>query len=487
MSNESVCKQHVEAWAPAQAVSQASFLLETITSSIARSKSPQQPATQTSTDEQPIHSVIADPFQIDTTSETVRDTTSTTGTLSAAISNPKTTKDIESHGATAQSHAVTQETGLLDDSDTPKSHSSTASNLLSIGGTTSFSAIPESLDHIDSKTLQQPSTKSSLEAAPASSAQFDILTSLVNVAAGHNDPGEQLSGTFKNTVPHEVKGSYTSGPSHDSDLGPAALPTITAVPSYTSRYADGGMHASQTTTGGSSSGSLSMLFPPKGLDTYTDGPPSTLGGSQSAKFSNAEYIIGEQTLKPGGPAVTLSGTVVSLVPGATAVVIDSSTSSITSPLGIGSYILAGIGGVAPIAGDIRASTLLSTEEILNEPTGTPTGTPEVPNSRGGVVTTVDTGDGEIVTGPISAVISVTTNQEAMHSGSTSVPSTSVATRIQGKSSGADNSATSEARSDTSSTTAPASGATSFGQRLTNPVIVCLGMAFSLCILAGWLS
>lgn len=473
----------MEAWAPAQAVSQASFLLETITSSIARSENPQQFSTQTSTDEQPIRSAIADPFQIDTSSEIAQDSTPTTNPLSVATLDPETTKDVESHGPTAQSHAITQKTGLLDDSDVPKSHGSTASTFLLSDGTESFSAIPESLDQTDSKQLQQPSTKSSLEATPTSSAQFHILTSLINVAAGHNGPGEIFSDTSKHTVSFEVKGSYTSSPSHDNDWRPAAMPTTTAVLSYTSRHSDEGMPVSQTTTGGSNSGSLSTLFPPTEQYTYTEAPPSSLGGSQSAKASNAEYIIGEQTLKPGGPAVTISGTVISLLPGATAVVIESGTSSLTMPLGIGSYILAGIGGATPVTGESKASIFVSAEESPYAPTSSL----DEPYSRSAMATITDANVDEVATVPDSRVEAATPTHEATPSDSTTKPSTNIATERPQTSSDTNTALASEGRSGASAPETAGVGVTSFGRRDTGSSAAALQIAFPLSVLALLLS
>ncbi|MCJ1252994.1 hypothetical protein MMC24_000801 [Lignoscripta atroalba] len=60
----------------------------------------------------------------------------------------------------------------------------------------------------------------------------------------------------------------------------------------------------------------------------------TIGGSTITANAQSDFVIGTQTLKPGGPAITISGTPVSLAPSASALVIGTSTitlGSIPSP------------------------------------------------------------------------------------------------------------------------------------------------------------
>jgi hypothetical protein len=54
--------------------------------------------------------------------------------------------------------------------------------------------------------------------------------------------------------------------------------------------------------------------------------------------AQSEYVVGGQTLVPGGPGIVISGTTISLAPGATQVVVGSSTA------GLGTVILSGLGG-----------------------------------------------------------------------------------------------------------------------------------------------
>ena len=59
-------------------------------------------------------------------------------------------------------------------------------------------------------------------------------------------------------------------------------------------------------------------------------PPSTLGYQTFTANSASDYVIDGQTLVPGSPAITVSGTPISLAPGATQVVIESNTIDLAS-------------------------------------------------------------------------------------------------------------------------------------------------------------
>lgn len=71
---------------------------------------------------------------------------------------------------------------------------------------------------------------------------------------------------------------------------------------------------------GSSTIGLAPTFSPLILP-----PPLTLGSQTYTASSDSEYTIGSQILTPGGPAITVSGTRLSLAPSATQVVVGSST------------------------------------------------------------------------------------------------------------------------------------------------------------------
>ena len=59
------------------------------------------------------------------------------------------------------------------------------------------------------------------------------------------------------------------------------------------------------------------------------------GNTQAASIlvSSAEYLVGTQTLKAGGPAITASGKAISLASGGSIVVVDGITEAFTALLG----------------------------------------------------------------------------------------------------------------------------------------------------------
>jgi hypothetical protein len=61
--------------------------------------------------------------------------------------------------------------------------------------------------------------------------------------------------------------------------------------------------------------------------------PLVIAGETITANPAYEYIIGTKTLAPGGPAITVSGTTLSLLPSATAVVINGQTTHIAQSYG----------------------------------------------------------------------------------------------------------------------------------------------------------
>jgi hypothetical protein len=110
--------------------------------------------------------------------------------------------------------------------------------------------------------------------------------------------------------------------------------------------------------------STSILVPdPRSGDQAQQGgklaPTLTLAGATATLNSASEYVIDGQTLTPGGNAITLSGARISLAPGATAVVMGSSTSALpAASTNIRDYVWAGIAGVLASA---EASSTASAE------------------------------------------------------------------------------------------------------------------------------
>ena len=83
-------------------------------------------------------------------------------------------------------------------------------------------------------------------------------------------------------------------------------------------------------------------------------PLLTIDGITYTPNSASDYIIASQTLIPGGPPITVSGTQLSLFPGASDLVIGTST--IDETAGLGGYIWSGIGGVGRPTPAITATT-----------------------------------------------------------------------------------------------------------------------------------
>ncbi|KAF7508387.1 hypothetical protein GJ744_009378 [Endocarpon pusillum] len=80
--------------------------------------------------------------------------------------------------------------------------------------------------------------------------------------------------------------------------------------------------------------------------------PSDHSTAQSSAYA---YIIGTQTLVPGGPAITVSGTQVSLAPSGTEVIVGTGGQMETKIIAISGYIMSSLGG----------SALATTDSSLN--------------------------------------------------------------------------------------------------------------------------
>ena len=109
-------------------------------------------------------------------------------------------------------------------------------------------------------------------------------------------------------------------------------------------------------------------------------PPLEIGSAAITPNSATEYVVGTQTLSPGGPAITWSGTHYSLASGAYALVVGTSTDVIASQTGMGEYIWSGLGGQPgpssiedPSSSGTASSTSVSAQSTGGgtEPTGAP--------------------------------------------------------------------------------------------------------------------
>jgi hypothetical protein len=84
------------------------------------------------------------------------------------------------------------------------------------------------------------------------------------------------------------------------------------------------------------------------------------GGAITTAAVPSEYLVAGQTVRPGAPAITVSGTRVSLAPGATALVVGTETKNLQSTTGVGDYIWSGIAGALSEAQASSASASEST-------------------------------------------------------------------------------------------------------------------------------
>lgn len=73
---------------------------------------------------------------------------------------------------------------------------------------------------------------------------------------------------------------------------------------------------------------LAHTSPVVSVNTDAVAPAMTVGSSVFTRNSASEYVIGTQTLVPGGSAVEVQGTTYSLAPSATALVVDGMTTSL---------------------------------------------------------------------------------------------------------------------------------------------------------------
>ncbi|KAL6721364.1 hypothetical protein ACLMJK_000467 [Lecanora helva] len=193
-------------------------------------------------------------------------------------------------------------------------------------------------------------------------------------------PGDELtvSGTPVSLAPngaYALVGTSTE-PLHQPTTSPPPLTlgTQTITPNAQSQYIING----QTLTPGgvlTVSGTPISLAPndayavigtnTESLTPITTPPPLTLGTQTITPDTQGRYIIGNQTLTPGG-AVTVSGTSISLGPQGTDVVVGTSTE------GLGGIIMGGFGGgngsattgVVGFTGGAKGKVMLCVEGIL---------------------------------------------------------------------------------------------------------------------------
>ncbi|KAI4258547.1 MAG: hypothetical protein LQ352_001182 [Teloschistes flavicans] len=87
------------------------------------------------------------------------------------------------------------------------------------------------------------------------------------------------------------------------------------------------------------------------ISAATAPPVLDLDGQSYTEISGSELVIGSQTLVAGGPAITADGTALSLAPGATALEVGTSIERLSTSVGLGGMVMSGVfSGVPAPAG-----------------------------------------------------------------------------------------------------------------------------------------
>jgi uncharacterized protein YodC (DUF2158 family) len=400
LHNESNCKQETRAWAPAVVATQATFLLQTTTDFIdgpeTKSPTPSAPIKESLTPTD----VRVDPFQTesqskdeqepiptrpapDRTTPVTKQSLKASGATADQINPPSKDDDkpkpSESHNArptapadevsksqAVESPAPTDE--ITDPGDNPAPAPKTGqleilNSLIQDVGQDQSSIKSTASAGKDAPTI----TFNGFTATPDSSSEY-VLDEQTLKPGG---PAITISGTKVSLAPGAspiVVGSSTSVLVASGSLGdkaqddsPAPVLTLTANSNSASEYViedqtikPGGPAITisgtpisldtQATALVVGSSTMPVAVVPYGGDQAQQEsaqlaakPPArlTLAGTAATLNSASEYVIADQTLKPGGPAITVSGTPISLAPQATAVVVGSSTSILVTALHAG--------------------------------------------------------------------------------------------------------------------------------------------------------
>jgi hypothetical protein len=146
-------------------------------------------------------------------------------------------------------------------------------------------------------------------------------------------------------------------------IGTSTTQVLTSNPS-TSEYILG----SQTLLAGGPAVTVSGTV----ISLQSGGQSVVVNGSTQAltiafPTSISEYLVGSQTLVAGGPAITVSGTVISLVKGGSSVVVGGTTQALSAILASATSQSQGLGGIiASLGGFVTpAPTPVSTTRYVD--------------------------------------------------------------------------------------------------------------------------
>ena len=264
LRNESNCKQVARAWAPLVVAMQATFLLDTTTDFIDEPETkPPTPSPSIEASSTPT-GVLVDPFQ------------------------------------------VTSQAG--DEQRSSQSESDTRPSLTSASASSTIPGSTKTEHASERKTTSV--AKQSLEASAPPAAQSSTLSD-GNESLSSESPGPKPTTSAEETSESQVVGPTPSAKDTPASSGqPAASPETSQLEILNSLIQDVGQ------------GQSSVGLP---ASTSSEAPSLTLDGVTLTPDSSSGYVVGEQTLKAGEPAVTLSGTYISLASGASAIVVDSIT------------------------------------------------------------------------------------------------------------------------------------------------------------------
>ncbi|KAM0717838.1 hypothetical protein Q7P37_006170 [Cladosporium fusiforme] len=355
ISNASLCEQWASGNAPVNPVDQARFLLESTTAFVSNRPTSRSNSPPASTEKKERTSTIVDATQ--KSSESADDATAAPVTTnSSPVEKPKASSKPEDDNT-----ATSKPQGQY--STSTRSHpaiSTQESNPVEPSGATP-------------PTNGKPKPTS----APSTAGGLDSLILLIQDIGQHRSPtAPERSSREQTTSP------ITGGPAASHRFNPIPVGSTTITANSDGRYLIG-MHTlepvspSYETDGAayvldqSASAIIvnddSTFGIPNVQNTFSIPGTITINGATATLNSASEYILEGATLMPGGLAITLSGTRVSLASDTTSVIIDSSTSALVKSAGVGDYMSAGITdslasqtAVTTTASDGRVSVYLPT-------------------------------------------------------------------------------------------------------------------------------
>ena len=111
------------------------------------------------------------------------------------------------------------------------------------------------------------------------------------------------------------------------------------------------------------------------ITTQAPSQISPISGSDSADVvATVEYVISSQTPRANGPAITVAGTMISLLPGATSVFVGTDTMALSGLIGATANSVASIGGIIILVGGFVTNTYASTALVTAMSNGNYNGT-----------------------------------------------------------------------------------------------------------------